>query len=145
MQFILFALLIGIFCAKGMKVSFSYWVFITPFLLLQTGLLGLGAGILVSSMTTKYRDFTYLLSFGVTLWMYGTPIVYPLSQVPPKWHWIYILNPMSSIVEVFRYAFLGAGVIKPWQYGIGVGVTCILLTAGIVVFSHIEKTFMDTV
>jgi lipopolysaccharide transport system permease protein len=144
-QFILFILLIGIYYTKGMKVSFSYWILLTPFLLLQMALLGLGVGILISSMTTKYRDFTYLLSFGITLWMYGTPIVYPVSQIPQKWHWIYVINPMSSIVEAFRYAFFGTGGIELWQYGVGMAVTFMLLAAGIIAFNHIEKTFMDTV
>ncbi len=79
--------------------------------MLQMAALGLGFGIIVSSMTTKYRDLTHLVGFGVQLWMYGTPIVYPASMVPEKWHWALNLNPMAPIIEAFRYAFLGVGTV----------------------------------
>ena len=107
--------------------------------------LGLGVGIIVSSMTTKYRDLAMAVGFGVQLWMYATPIVYPLSQIPAKWHWLIALNPMTAIVETFRYAFLGAGTIQPWVSGISIGMTVMILAIGIVLFSRVEKTFMDTV
>jgi lipopolysaccharide transport system permease protein len=77
--------------------------------------------------------------------MYATPIVYPMSQIPEKWQWVFALNPMSATVETARYAFLGAGVIRPWNLGISLGMTALVLFAGIVMFSRIEKTFMDTV
>jgi lipopolysaccharide transport system permease protein len=85
------------------------------------------------------------LGFGVQLWMYATPIVYPLSQIPAKWQWLFALNPMASIVEIFRYAFLGSGSIHPWALGMSSGMTVLILFMGIVMFSHVEKTFMDTV
>ncbi len=88
---------------------------------------------------------TFIVGFGVQLWMYATPIVYPMSQIPEKWQWVYALNPMAAIVETFRYAFLGAGLIRPWQLGISLGMTFIILVIGIILFSRIEKTFMDTV
>jgi lipopolysaccharide transport system permease protein len=117
----------------------------TPFLLIQMAALGLGSGILVSSLTTKYRDMTFVVGFGIQLWMYATPIVYPMSQIPEKWQWIYALNPMAAIVETFRYAFLGAGTIRLWQFGISLGITLLILFTGIMLFSRIEKSFMDTV
>ena len=107
--------------------------------------LGLGFGIIVSSLTTKYRDLIQLVNFGVQLWMYATPIVYPLSQIPSRWQWVFILNPMAPVVEFFRFAFLGAGAIKLWQLGLSMGVTAVVLILGIILFSRIEKTFMDTI
>ena len=107
--------------------------------------LGLGTGILISSLTTKYRDLTFAVGFGVKLWMYATPIVYPMSQIPEKWHWLMALNPMTAIVETFRYAYLGAGTVEPWVFGVSFGMTLFILTIGIILFSRIGKTFMDTV
>jgi lipopolysaccharide transport system permease protein len=121
------------------------WIFTIPFLVLQMAALGLGLGILISSMTTKYRDLNFIVGFGVQLWMYATPIVYPMSQIPAAWQGIYSLNPMAAIVEIFRLAFLGTGSVQPWQWGISICVTVIVLLVGIMLFSRIEKTFMDTV
>ncbi len=143
-----FALFIAIMCFyyfKGFHFQISWYILLTPLMLIQMAALALGTGIIVSSLTTKYRDFAYLVGFGVQLWMYATPIVYPISQVPQKWHWVYVVNPMSSIVESFRYAFLGAGGMNMTQIAASAGITLFLLVAGIVLFSRIEKTFMDTV
>ena len=123
----------------------NFWILLLPLLLIQMAALGLGMGILISSMTTKYRDLIFLLGFGVQLWMYATPIVYPLSQIPEKWQWLFALNPMTATVEVFRYSFFGKGAIQPWMLGISTGMTIIIIITGILIFSHIEKTFMDTV
>lgn len=144
-QFSFFLCFLLYFYLKGSSVQPNWWVVITPLLLLQMGALGLGLGIIVSSLTTKYRDLAFVMGFGVQLWMYATPIVYPMSQIPEKWHWIYALNPMAAIVETFRYAFLGAGSIQPWQLGLSLAVTLLLLAVGIIMFSRVEKTFMDTV
>ena len=116
-----------------------------PVLLLQMALLGFGVGILISSMTTKYKDLRFAMGFVTQLWMYATPIVYPLTLVPDWLRPWYVLNPMVAIIESFRYAFLGTGVIR-WSYvGISWLVTLLVLFAGIVLFSRVEKTFMDTV
>ena len=105
----------------------------------------LGFGIIISSLTTKYRDLAVLVTFGVQLWMYATPIVYPISQIPAKWQSIMLLNPMAPIVETFRYAFLGSGTI-PWFYlGISVVTTLVVLFIGIILFNKVQKTFMDTI
>lgn len=144
-QFGLFLLLMLYFSLRGAAVHPNGWILLTPLLLLQMGALGLGLGILVSSLTTKYRDLTFVVGFGVQLWMYATPIVYPMSQVPIRWQWLYALNPMAAIVETFRYAFLGAGTIRPWQLTMSAGITALLLLAGVVLFSRVEKTFMDSV
>ena len=144
-QFSLFLLFMAFFYLKGAAIRPSVWVLFTPLLLLQMAALGLGFGILVSSMTTKYRDLAFVVAFGMQLWMYMTPVVYPMSQVPVKWQWFYALNPMSAVVEAFRFAFLGAGSIQAWQLGISALTTIFVLVAGIILFSRVERTFMDTV
>lgn len=144
-QFLLFLVIILFFYLNGSAINPNKWIMLTPFLIIEMAALGLGFGILASSLTTKYRDFTFIVGFGMQLWMYASPIVYPMSQVPEKWRWIYSLNPMAAIVETFRYAFLGAGTIPIWQLGLSVCITTITLLAGIILFSRIEKTFMDTV
>jgi lipopolysaccharide transport system permease protein len=117
----------------------------TPLLLLMLGGLGLGCGILVSSLTTKYRDLAFLVNFGVQLVMYGTPVVYPLSEVPEEYRpWIE-LNPMTGIVETFRCIFLGVGTFSWSMLAYGGIFTLLVLFVGVVVFNRIEKTFMDTV
>jgi lipopolysaccharide transport system permease protein len=144
-QFALFLSFLTYFYLAGSAIKISYWVLLTPLLLFQMAALGLGLGILISSLTTKYRDLRYVVGFGVQLWMYATPIVYPMSQIPAKWQWVFALNPMSATVETARFAFLGAGAIRPMHLGISLAMTALVLLAGIVMFSRIEKTFMDTV
>jgi len=144
-QFMLFLTFLGYFYLNGSSIHPNMWILLVPFLLVQMAALGLGTGVLISSMTTKYRDLTLALAFGVQLWMYATPVVYPLSQIPAKWQWLFSLNPMAAIVETFRYAFLGSGAIQPWMLGISIGMTILILFMGIVMFSHVEKTFMDTI
>jgi lipopolysaccharide transport system permease protein len=144
-QFILFLCFFLYFYLNGANITMRPLVLITPLLILQMAALGLGFGIIVSSLTTKYRDLTQLVGFGVQLWMFATPIVYPTSRIPAKWQWIIALNPMAPIIEIFRYAFLGAGTIIPWQIALSLSVTMLVLLIGIVIFSRIEKSFMDTV
>lgn len=144
-QFALFMAFVLGFYISGVELRPNLWILATPLLLIQMAALGLGMGILISSLTTKYRDLSYLVSFGVQLWMYATPVVYPVSLIPQKWQWLYLINPMAPIVETFRYAFLGAGGMKLWHLGISAGITLAILLVGIILFSRIEKTFMDTV
>jgi len=144
-QFGLFIVFLLYFYFKGSSIQPNMWILLTPLLLVQMAALGLGVGILVSSMTTKYRDLSHAVGFGVQLWMYVTPVVYPLSQIPEKWRWLSALNPMTAIVESFRYAFLGAGAIQPWVMGVSIGMTTLFLILGIILFSKVEKTFIDTV
>ena len=121
---------------------------LTPFLLLQLGVLGLGFGIIVSALTTKYRDLAMLVSFGVHLWMYATPVTYSTSMIAGKFPGmmgLYMLNPITPVIELFRAAYLGTAV---YSYGYNlqsVIVTLAVLTVGVLLFSRIEKTFMDTV
>lgn len=144
-QFLMFLGFMAYFMIKGSPIEPNLWILITPLLLIQLAALALGFGIIISSMTTKYRDLAVLVTFGVQLWMYATPVVYPASQIGGKLKTLMMLNPVSPIVESFRYAFLGSGSI-PWNYlGISVVTTLVVLFAGVVLFSRVEKTFMDTV
>jgi lipopolysaccharide transport system permease protein len=119
---------------------------IVPFLVLMIAGLGLGFGILISSMTTKYRDFTILFTFVVSLWMYVTPIVYPISMVTNETlRTIIMLNPMSSIIEAFKYATLGQGYFSWGALGYSFVFMSILLVWGIVIFNKVQRSFMDTV
>ena len=149
-QFVLFIVLLLIMKFTGSEVYPNLWILITPLLILQVAMLGLGCGIIISSLTTKYRDLQMLVAFGVQLWMYATPVVYDLDTVNrlsvPQWlKTAYMLNPMAPIVETFRYAYLGTGSPQPFYLGISLITTLLLLGLGVILFSRIEKTFMDTV
>ncbi len=144
-QFTLFLFFLVYFSVNGSTINQQPSIVFLPLLILQMAALGLGFGIIVSSLTTKYRDLSQLVGFGVQLWMFATPIVYPASRVPAKWQWIMALNPMAPIIEFFRFSFLGAGTVNPLQMGMSVVTTLLVLFSGIVLFSRIEKNFMDTV
>ena len=134
------------YCFNG-RVSphFELWI-ILPLLLLQLGLMGMGVGIIISSMTTKYRDLSILVGFGIQLWMYGTPVVYPLSQLPQGWmRTVSLMNPVTAPVELFRFVLLGEGLFSPASYLWSLGFTVLVAVLGVVVFNHVEKTFLDTV
>ena len=145
-QFMLFVVVLIYFLATGAAVApqWGWIVVLTPALVLLMAALGLGAGIVVSSLTTKYRDFTFLIAFGVQLMMYATPIIFPMSAVPEKWRWLIQLNPMTAPIEAFRAIFLGGPI--PWSaLGFSTALTAALLFVGIVIFNKVEKSFMDTV
>ena len=121
------------------------WLLV-PLVLLQLGILGLGTGIIVSSLTTKYRDLAILVTFGVQLWMYATPIVYPLSQLGDGLlRTIIMVNPVTMPVELFRYAVLGSGTVEPLYWLLSWVVTILIAMLGVLLFNNVEKTFMDTV
>ena len=144
-QFVIFLGFLLYYWSQGAQVEPTIMVFALPLILLQMAILGLGMGILISSLVTKYRDLLFAMSFAVQIWMYITPVVYPLTQVPEKYRMLYVLNPMVSIVESFRGAFLGVSSIEPSHIFISVIVTIGIFFTGVVLFSRIEKTFMDTV
>ena len=133
------------FIAKGSPIRPTVFVILLPALIFQMALLGLGAGILISSLTTKYRDLTYVMGFAVQLWMYMSSVIIPASSIPEKFRHIYMLNPMASVVEMFRCAFFGVGVMNFTYIVSGWGITCLVLFMGIILFTRIEKSFMDTV
>lgn len=133
------------YCIVGYNFGINLSILLVPVLILQVGLLGLGCGIIIASLTTKYRDLVILVGFGVQLWMYATPVVYTTGIIPQKYLGIYMLNPMASIIECFRSVILGIPT-NAWQYwGISWIVTFVVLFIGVILFSKIEKTFMDTV
>jgi lipopolysaccharide transport system permease protein len=146
-QFALFLCFLVYYGATGTAVQ-PQWgliLLLTPVLLLMMGLLGLGLGIIVSSLTTKYRDMQFLVAFGVQLLMYGTPVIYALGSIPEKYRLLVSANPMTPIIECFRGIYLGSG---DWSAGtlIYAGVfTLVTILTGMVLFHRVEKTFMDTV
>lgn len=144
-QFVIFIGFLIYFVTSGAVLSPNLYILLTPILLIHMAALGMGFGIIVSSLTTKYRDLSVLVSFGVQLFMYITPIVYPVSALSGKWKTLIMLNPMAPIVNNFRYAFLGCG--KPeWGYWLlSAVITFFVLLLGIVLFNRVEKDFMDTV
>lgn len=144
-----FLLVIGVlvyFVITG-EVHPNWWAFVLiPAVLIHLGIMGMGFGIIVSSMTTKYRDLTVLVGFGVSLWMYATPIVYPLSQLGDgTFKTILMINPVTMPVEIFRYAVLGQGTIDYLFFAISLAFTLVVMIFGTMVFNKVERTFMDTV
>ena len=144
-QFVLFLIILLFLAVTGISISINMWVLVTPVLVLQLALLGMGVGIIVSSLTTKYRDLAILVTFGVQLWMYASPVVYSVTQIPERYRFLYLLNPVSPIITMFRYAFLGTGYLPLLSWGISWITTIIVVIIGVLLFSRIEKTFMDTV
>lgn len=125
--------------------NWTAWVMI-PVELIHLGILGMGFGIIISSMTTKYRDLTILVEFGVQAWMYLTPVVYPLSTLADGWmKTLLMVNPVTSAVEMLRYAILGKGTLAWGYYGVSWMVTLVVAMLGIMIFNKVERTFMDTV
>lgn len=144
-QLIMIVIAFVIYALLGTKIMFGVWILAVPLLILQVSLLGLGCGIIVSSLTTKYRDLAVLVTFGVQLWMYASPVVYSVVQIPEKFRSLYMLNPMAPILTVWRYALLGTGEIPYEAWGLSWIITAVVLGIGVILFSKIEKTFMDTV
>ena len=143
-QFVLFLVFLVIYWIKG-DVQPSLYTLMLPLLLVHMAMLSLGVGIIISSLTTKYRDLKMLVSFGVQLWMYGTPVAYDIGIVPAKYMDLYMLNPMTPVINNFRLAFLGLGSFDLPHYLLSWAVTLAVLVIGIVLFNRVEKTFMDTV
>ena len=144
-QFIQFVGFLVYFYWRGSPMQPSLWIVLSPLLVLIMAGLGLGFGIIISSLTTRYRDLQYLVQFGVQLAMYATPVIYPLSAVPERYRWIAMINPVAPVVESFRFAYLGAGTVHTWGLLYSIGFVLLVLTVGILMFNRIERTFMDTV
>lgn len=126
-------------------IHISVYIVLFPILLLQMMCLGMGFGIIISSLTTKYRDLAMLVGFGLQLWHYATPVAYGLSYIPQKYMWIYMLNPITPVITTFRYAFFGIGYFSLTYFLISCGFSLIILFLGLILFNKIERTFMDTV
>jgi len=145
-QFGFFVVFIVFFAVRGADLQPNWvWIALSPLLVLVMAGLGLGFGIIVSSLTTKYRDLRFLVSFGVQLLMYATPVIYPVSAIPERFRGIILANPMTPIVEAFRYAFLGAGSLDPGHLLYSFGFMVVVVLLGSLIFNRVEQTFMDTV
>jgi lipopolysaccharide transport system permease protein len=133
------------FMLSGADVTPNWWILTLPVLLFIMAGLGLGLGIIISSLTTKYRDLQQLVAFGVQLLMYGTPVIYPLSSIDDTWRWLILANPMTPVVEVFRLAFLGTSALPPVYLLYSIAFVFVVLLIGVLIFNRVENTFMDTV
>ncbi len=114
-------------------------------MVLQIAALSLGVGLWLSALTAKYRDFIHLSAFIIQIWMYATPVIYPLSQIPESWRWLAVLNPMAMPVETIKYMLLGQGIVNPSYLAVSLAMTALFLVSGVIVFNKVEKTFVDTV
>ena len=145
-QFAMFLVFVVYFLLRGTPIHFNWlWIALSPLLMLMMAGLGLGFGIIISSLTTKYRDLRFLVTFGVSLLMYATPVIYPVSSILARFQWIILANPMTPIVEAFRYAFLGAGTVNINHLLYSFGFMVVVVTLGSIIFNRVEQTFMDTV
>jgi lipopolysaccharide transport system permease protein len=143
--FLCFWVYFKFFTASGWSFGFTLAVAWLPLLIVQIAVASLGVGLWLSALTVKYRDFRHLSAFLVQLWMYATPVIYPLSQVPEKWRWLVVLNPMTVPIETIRYMLLGQGVIESAYLAIALAITIFFLLTGALVFDKVEKTFVDFV
>ena len=145
-QLLLVVAFLLVYLARGAVSPHGWAWLLLPVIVLQLGLLGMGCGILVSALTTKYRDLSVLVSIGMQLWMFATPVVYPLSELPDGALRTAILwNPVTAPMELFRWAVLGVGTVLPWQLAASAAMTLVIVLLGVALFHRVERTFLDTV
>ena len=144
-QLIMLLIVMGYYAYIGADFHITSAILVFPILVFTMALLGLGLGLIITALTTKYRDLSFLVTFGVQLLMYGTTVIYPLSAAPEKYKWLIQLNPMTGIIEGFRYGFLGKGEFTLNSIGYPIIFTIIVLFFGIIIFNKTEKTFVDTI
>lgn len=144
-QFGLFFIVWVYYLFQENAIAPNIYILLTPALVVIMGVLALGFGMVISALTTKYRDLIFLLTFGVQLLMYATPVIYPLSSLSDKYKWLILANPMSSVVETFRYGFLGSGTFSWYYLGYSCLFSIVILLLGTIVFNKVEKSFTDTV
>ena len=148
-QFLFFIGMVVYFIYQGKAVIPNWTIVFTPMLLVIMALTSIGAGMIISSMTTKYKDLTFLVSFGVQLAMYLTPVVYPtslvLKKLEPQWHWVVQLNPLTNVFEFCRYSLLGSGIYTFTGLLQSLGVAVFIFLFGLLIFNRTERTFIDTV
>jgi lipopolysaccharide transport system permease protein len=142
-QVALFLVVYVVYAIQGAVMHPNLYLLLLPLLIAHTGLLGMAFGLWSSALTVKYRDLSYLVSFAVSLWMWATPIVYPMSFIPEKYRVLVYFNPVSPIVETFRYGFTGSGSFPLESYLISLGVTVFVLFTGLILFHRAEQTFID--
>lgn len=147
-QFVLFIAIYIFYICSGYSPNITWYILLVPLLVVMLAGLGLGFGLIISSMTTKYRDLRFMISFGVQLWMYITPVIYPLSilkQNYPNYVWAIVANPLTSIIETFKLAFLGQGTFE-WSYLLySVLFTIIVVFMGMLTFNKVQRSFMDVI
>jgi len=144
-QFVVFFSFYIYFVVDGFQMRLSIWVILFPLLLLQCALLGIGVGVLLSSFTTKYRDLNFVFGFFTTAWMYASPVVYPISVIPEKYHLLMSINPMVGVIESARQILFGVSSLRVEYIVFGVIVNVLALTVGVLVFNKVERNFLDTV
>ena len=144
-QAIFFVVFLIYYYVIGAGVHPNVYILLTPVLILQLALMGLGFGVIISALTTKYRDLAMVVGFGTQIWMYLTPVAYDIGIIPERLMTIYMLNPVTSVICMLRYAFLGIGELQLKYYMISWGITIFVVFVGIIMFNRVEKTFMDTV
>ena len=146
-QMVFFLIIWAVYLIRGTSDIHATWALaLVPLMIIETSMLGLGCGIIISALTTKYRDLAMLVNFGVQLWMYASPVAYGSSQISGGLKKIFMLNPMAPILDTYRYAFFGGESGIPWNYLIiSACVTAVVLIIGIALFSRVEKTFTDTI
>lgn len=144
-QLMLFLSFYLYYSIKGAPIHPNITLGLLPLLIVDMALIGLGAGMIISALTTKYRDLRFLVTFGVQLMMYATTVIYPLSAISLKYRWLVELNPMTSIIETFKYGFLGAGTFSLQSLIISCIVSTVIFLLGVLTFNKVEKTFMDSV
>ncbi len=144
-QFLLFVLLLLWYMYQDSNVHPNLYILLTPYLVVLMAVIALGAGMIISSLTTKYKDLIFLITFGIQLLMYATPVIYPISSLPEKYAFIIKANPLSAVIETFRFAFTGSGTFSWMHLGYSSVFAFALLAIGAIIFNKVEKTFMDTV
>lgn len=144
--FFLGVVALGLYVASGYPIHVSYYILFTPFVLLALGIQGMSIGMIISSVTVKYRDFVYLVSFGIQLLMYLSPVIYTMQSITaPKLKNLMMLNPMAPFIEMFRYSITGVGEVNTTSILVSIGITCIMFFVAIIVFNKTEKNFIDTI
>ena len=133
------------FTPAGAQFGVDARAFLVPLLLVQVAAVSAGAGLIVASCTAKYRDLRHVLPLVVQVWLYLTPIIYPLSKVPARWQWVIALNPIAPVVELTRFVLLGRGEVQPAQFLTSVAIAALLFLVGVMIFQRTERTFIDTV
>jgi lipopolysaccharide transport system permease protein len=144
-QLLLLFAMMGFYAFRGASFHVTTYLLLLPVLIVQLALLGLGTGMIVSALTNRYRDLIFLVTFGVQLLMYTTTVVYPLSSVPLKYKWLIELNPITMIIEVFRYALLGQGSFTALSFSLSFLATLVIAALGILIFNRVERNFIDNV
>ncbi|TDH20904.1 ABC transporter permease [Segetibacter sp. 3557_3] len=144
-QFLLFIVIFCYYLFKGAAIEPNITLLLFPIIMLLMALLGLGSGLIITAMTTKYRDLAFLVTFGIQLLMYATPVIYPLSSAPEDYRFILSLNPLSGLIETFRYGFLGKGEFYLQAFLYSTIVSLVVFIFGLVIFNKVEKNFVDTV